>query len=260
MRLLYTGLVALMVLILASCGNPKELRYFQGEFDTAKLAKLNYTEPLIQIGDILSITVFSDNIEASVPYNMSLPPTTSATSGQSNTMLGYEVDNNGNIQMAGLGTLKVSGLTIAQLQGLLDQKLEKLLSHPFYNIKFLNFKVTVLGDVNHPGTFTFPVQKVSIMDVLGMSGDLTIYGKRDNILIIREQDGKREFGRVNLKSPDIFKSDWFYLKQNDVVYVDMLDKKAIATDQTMRWIAISTAVLSTASIITTLIITIDNHK
>jgi polysaccharide export outer membrane protein len=260
MRLLYTGLVALLVLILASCGNPKELRYFQGNFDTAKLSKVNYVEPVIQTGDILSIQVFSDNMDASVPYNMAISNSISASSGQSNTMLGYEVDNNGNIQMAGLGTLQVRDLSIQQLQGLLDKKFEQLLSHPFYNIKFLNFKVTVLGDVNHPGTFTFPVQKVSIMDLLGVAGDLTIYGKRDNVLIVREQDGKREFGRINLKSPDVFTSDWFYLKQNDVVYVDLLDKKAVTTDQTMRWIGISSAVLSTASIITTLIITIDNHK
>jgi len=98
------------------------------------------------------------------------------------------------------------------------------------------------------------------MDALGMAGDLTIYGKRDNILVVREKDGKREFGRLNLKSPDIFQSEWFYLQQNDMVYVDMLDKKAITTDQTTRWIGITTAILSTASIITTLIITLSNHK
>ncbi|MBV4357831.1 polysaccharide biosynthesis/export family protein [Pinibacter aurantiacus] len=258
MRLSYTGLIALLVIILASCGNPKELRYFQGEFDTAKLSQVNYKEPVIQAGDIISIKVYSDDNAAADPYNMISNAMASTTAP--NTSMGYEVDNAGNIQMAGLGTLKVSDLTILQLQGLLDKKFEKLLSHPYYNIRFLNFKVTVLGDVGRPGTYTFPVQKVSILDVLGMAGDLTIYGKRDNILIVREKDGKREFGRLNLKSPDIFKSDWFYLQQNDMVYVDMLDKKAIATDQTMRWIGISTAVISTAAVITTLIITISNNQ
>lgn len=257
MRLSYTGLIALLVLILASCGNPKELRYFQGNFDTTKLSQVNYQEPVIQTGDVLSIKVYSDNNTAADAYNMisnSVNVTTSG--GQPNTMIGYEVDGKGYIQMAGLGALKVGDLTILQLQQLLDQKFATLLINPYYNIRFLNFKVTVLGDVSRPGTYNFPVQKVSILDALGMSGDLTIYGKRDNVLIIREQDGKRVFGRLNLLSPDIFKSDWFYLKQNDIVYVDMLNKKAVTTDQTMRWIAITSSVATLAA----LIISITSHK
>jgi polysaccharide export outer membrane protein len=259
MRLKYTGLVALLIVILASCGNPKELRYFQGNFDTAKLSQVIYKEPVIQTGDILSIKVYSDNNLAADAYNMISNAANIQTSASApNMMLGYEVDKNGYIQMAGLGALKVGDLTTTQLQQLLDQKFAKLLINPYYNIRFINFKITVLGDVNHPGTFTFPVQKVNIMDALGAAGDLTIYGKRNNILVVREQDGKRTFGRLNLLSPDIFKSEWYYLQQNDVVYVDMLDKKAITTDQTMRWIAISTSIISTAAIITTLIITIHN--
>lgn len=260
MRLSHTGLIALLLLILASCGNPKELRYFQGEFDTTKLSQVNFKEPVIQAGDVLSIKVYSDDNAAADTYNMISNANSASSGAQSNTMMGYEVDQKGYIQMAGLGNLKVADLTIVQLQEMLDKKFEKLLNHPYYNIRFLNFKITVLGDVNKPGTYTFPVQKVSVLDVLGMAGDLTIYGKRDNVLIVREKDGKREFGRLNLKSPDIFKSDWFYLQQNDVMYVDMLDKKAIATDQTMRWIGITTAVISTAAIITTLVITISNNK
>ncbi|MDH7463649.1 polysaccharide biosynthesis/export family protein [Chitinophagaceae bacterium 26-R-25] len=256
MRLSYTGLIALLVLMLASCGNPKELRYFQGEFDTAKLSQVNYSDPVIQAGDVLSIKVYSDDNAAADPYNMISTASGASASTQPNTMMGYEVDNAGYIQMAGLGPLKVSDLTFLQLQGVLDKKFEKLLNHPYYNIRFLNFKITILGDVSRPGTYTFPVQKVSIMDALGMAGDLTIYGKRDNILVVREKDGKREFGRLNLKSPDIFKSEWFYLKQNDMVYVDMLNKKAVTTDQTMRWIGISTSIASMAA----LIISITSHK
>jgi len=129
MRLSYTGLIALLVLILASCGNPKELRYFQGNFDTAKLSSINYKEPVIQTGDILNITVYSDDVAATAPYNMLSSP--SATT-QQNTMMGYEVDKAGYIQMAGLGPLKVSDSTIQQLQLELDRKFEKLLIHPYY--------------------------------------------------------------------------------------------------------------------------------
>jgi len=249
MRLIYTGLAALLVLILGSCGNPKELRYFQGTFDTAKLSQVNYQEPIIQTGDVLSIKVYSDSKEAAALYNMMNTESASAASAGQSTQMGYEVDKNGCIQMAGLGALKVSELTLLQLQQLLDNKFKTLLINPYYNIRFLNFKVTILGDVNRPGSYTFPVQKVSIMDALGIAGDLTIYGKRDNVLIVREQDGKREFGRLNLLSPDVFKSEWYYLKQNDVIYVDMQNKKAVTTDQTMRWIAITTSVATLAALI-----------
>ncbi len=253
MRLTYLGFLVLFALAFASCGNPKELRYFQGDFDTAKLSKINYKEPVIQTGDVIYIKVYSDNNKEAVePYNMI---STSMGGGQvSNiSMYGYLVDQSGNIQMAGLGTLNITGLTIEGLRVLLDNKFKGILLNPYYNISFLNFKVTVLGDVTRSGTMTFPVQKVSILDVLGASGDLTMFGKRDNILIIREQNGKREFGRINLLSPDVFNSPWYYLQQNDVVYVDMFDKKAVTTDQTMRWLAITSSVLSLATIIVALV-------
>lgn len=254
MRSTYILLFGHIVVMLASCGNPKELRYFQGSFDSAKLSQINYKEPVIQTGDVLSIRVYSDNNkEAIEPYNMVALPGMQTAGTTNITSSGYLVNEEGYIQMPGLGSIKVAGITLSELQKLLDVKFKGLLSNPYYNISFLNFKITVLGDVGHAGTFTFPTQKVSIMDVLGMSGDLTMYGRRSNILIIREQNGKREFGRINLLSPDVFNSPWYYLQQNDIVYVDMLDKKAVSTDQTIRWIGITTSVLSLATIIITLV-------
>ena len=235
-----------------SCGGSRNLNYFQGQPDTTSGRQLNIPEPVIQRGDLVSIVVYSDNPEATAIYNQ--PQMNTGLSGAgTGTTAGYLVDNRGNIQFQGLGELHVEGLSKLELAALLDSKLRgTLLKNPYYNIRFMNYKVTVLGDVNAPGVYSIPNERVSILEALALAGDLTPFGRRDNVLIIRESSNEREFGRLDLTKPDIFSSPFFYLQQNDVVVVEASRQKTTANDQTtLRNISIATSIVSTLAIIIT---------
>jgi len=242
----------------------------QGKFDTAKLSEINVPEPVFRKGDLISIIVYSDNPAATALYNQSLIVMGEAPSGSNNTNSGggsgstsgatssvnspsspgYLVDDQGNITFQGLGILHVEGITKAQLRAMLDQKLKDVLNNPYYTIRFLNYRFTMLGEVNRPGIFNIPGEKVSILEGLGLSGDMTFYGRRDNVLIIRDSNGKREFGRLDLTKPDIMSSPYFYLQQNDVVIVEATKRKVMASDQvTARNITIAASVVSTLAIV-----------
>ena len=263
------GLVCVMVMS-SSCGNIRNLTYMQGKFDTARLSKINIPEPVIEKGDILSIIVYSDNPGATAIYNQSVVPgagTTSASTGgtsgstpsgngggSSPTSQGYLVDDSGNIQFQGIGNLHILGLTKAQLKELLDTKFDSkvggVLNNPYYTIRFLNYRFTMLGEIAHPGIFTIPGEHISLLDAIGLAGDLTFYGRRDNITVIREKEGKREFGRMDLTKPEILASPYFYLQQNDVVIVEANSRKVAANDQlSIRNISIAVSVVSTLAIL-----------
>lgn len=252
-HLLALILIALLGLT-ASCGNIKQLTYLQGPIDTVAFRDINFIEPTIQKGDVLSITVYSDNQLASSLFNQggSSAPVSSQSSGATPTagLSGYLVGEDGNIRLYGLGLVKVEGITRSQLSNLLArQYTEKdLLQNPFVETRFLNFKITMVGDVNGPGVYTFPTDKVNIFDALAMAGDLTTYAKRDYLLIVREQNGTRSFARLDLTNPNIFNSPFFYLQQNDMIVVDPHKVKATVNDQTLRYISIVTSLVSLVAI------------
>ncbi|MDP4252088.1 MAG: polysaccharide biosynthesis/export family protein, partial [Bacteroidota bacterium] len=251
---------------LSSCGSTRPLVYMQGAFDTAQLSQVNAVEPVIGKGDILSIIVFSDNPEATKIYNQSLiamssAPASSSDNGQSSgsrvvsggsspSAGGYQVNENGNIMFQGIGLLHVEGLTKAQLMDTLDVRLSPFLQHPYYSIRFLNYKFTMLGEVAKPGVVSIPGERVNLLEAIALAGDLTFFGRRDNVLVIRESNNKREFARLDLTRPDIMKSPYFYLQQNDVVIVEPNKKKIAANDMaTTRNISIALAVVSTFAIV-----------
>ena len=252
----------LFVIILSSCGSTRPYVYLQGQFDTARLSQVKITDPLIQKGDQISIVVYSDNPEATKIYNQPLivaPTTTNGIgTGESSTQglgnapsgSGYLVDEDGDIDFQTLGRLHVSGLTRMQLKQLLDSKLKEYLKNPYYNIRFLNNRFTILGEVSHPGIFSIPSEHINLLEAISIAGDLTFYGRRDNILVIREQNGKREFGRMDITKPEIMASPYFYLQQNDIVIIEQNRKKASASDQiTTRNISILTSIVSTIAIL-----------
>ena len=250
--------LAVMFFSFGSCGNPRQLTYLQGSFDTTKLSQLNAAEPIIRKGDLLSIIVFSDNPEATRIYNQSLITTASSSyaastpglGGSSPAAPGYQVDENGNIIFQGLGLLHVEGLTKSQLKDTLNGRLTEFLSHPYYNIRFLNYKFTMLGEIGKPGIISIPGERINLLEALSLAGDMTFYGRRDNILIIRESNGKREFARLDITKPEIMLSPYFYLQQNDVVIVEANKKKIAANDQaTIRNVSIVATVVSTFAII-----------
>jgi polysaccharide export outer membrane protein len=262
----YGLFMVLLACLFGSCANTRQFTLMQGQFDTARLSQINVSEAVIQKGDLLSIIVYSDNPGATAIFNQSVITTTgngtnSNTGGGTGSTTGaitavapaspgYQVDDKGNIQFQGIGLLRVEGLTKRQLSDTLDSKLKEYLKNPYYTIRFLNYRFTMLGEVSRPGIFSIPGEKVNLLEALGLAGDLTFYGRRDNVLFIRQNNGKREFARLDLTKPEIMASPYFYLQQNDVVIVEANKKKAVANDQiTVRNISIASTVVATLAIL-----------
>jgi polysaccharide export outer membrane protein len=233
-----------------SCGSTKGLILVHGKFDTAKLSVVSPVEPIIRKGDILSIIVFSDNPEATRIYNQSLVNTGVSVSGTGSTPPGYQVDVKGNIVFQGLGEIYVEGLTKAALKDTLDLRLKPFLQHPYYSIRFLNYKFTMMGEVAHPGVVSIPGERVNMLEAIALAGDLTSYANRDSVFIIRETNNKREFAWMNLTKPEIMASPYFYIQQNDIIIVEPNKKKSVANDiVTTRNITLGLAIISTLAVL-----------
>jgi polysaccharide export outer membrane protein len=260
-KTLFAGVCVCAVMAGASsCVSTRSLQYMQGSFDTAKLSTYNLPQLIIQKGDLLSIVVYSDNPAASAIYNQAGAAVVSGVSAASSAVMpnaamptqGYLVNETGDIQFQSLGTLHVEGLTKTQLTDTLNRRLAVYLTNPYCNVRFLNYKITVIGDVARPASYNIPAERVNILEALGLAGDLNVTARRDNVLVVREQNGKREWGRIDLTKPDIFTSPFYQLQQNDVVYVDLSKSKAVAADQTtLRNISIATSIVSTIAIVIT---------
>jgi polysaccharide export outer membrane protein len=218
-------------------------------------------EPIIQSGDILSVVFFSDNPEATTIYNQQQRVasllnqgmnTSSAGVTSGNVMLqeGYLVDPEGFINLQTLGRVQVAGLTKKEVQALLIQKINPFLKNPHVDIRFLNYRVTILGEVNRPGVYPVQGEKINLLQLIGLAGDFTIYGRRDNILIIRENGKERESVRIDLRKTDIFNSPYYYLAQNDIVVIEPnLKKPGVDEQATQRNLTIATAIASMVSVV-----------
>ncbi|WP_029038371.1 polysaccharide biosynthesis/export family protein [Salinimicrobium xinjiangense] len=216
-------LLMLSLLLTTSCVSRKKIAYFQDlpELQTeVDLAKSNLE---IQPNDLLTITVSAANIEAVQPFNLPLTSAPSLAGGGVNGRMelqSYLVDSDGNIEFPVLGTVRVAGLTRQELVEKLKKEISVYVQNPIVNIKIVNFQVTVLGEVVRPGTFTVPDERISLPKALGLAGDLSIYGQRDNVLVMRETGGKTEYKYIDLTSSDFINSPYYYLQQNDVIYVE----------------------------------------
>lgn len=232
-------------LLLFSCRTAKPVQYLQGPIDTAALSQVNIPEPVIQKGDLVGITVYSDNPEATASFNQqmttSLLPNAISGAGTdgatvtagtaSPSMPGYLVDAKGNIRFQSLGELHVEGLTKAGLEDMLKEKLAKYLMNPYCNIRFLNYKFTMLGEVTRQGVYSIPGERISILEALGMAGDISMFGLKDSIIVVRETNGKRNFGYLDVSNPEVFTSPYYYLQQNDIVIVKANPKKPDVSEQ-----------------------------
>lgn len=214
-------LLAVIILFCTSCASKKNLVYFQPDsVELNTLYELN--APKLQPGDILAISVTADDVRATVPFNQVSPyqggaGTITATNPFIPT---YAIDANGEIDFPKVGKIKLAGKTRTQAMDLLRQEVGRYIVDPGISMVVRNFRVTVLGEVVRPGTFTIENDRVTIMEALGLAGDLTIYGRRQNVLLIREQDGKKQEFRLDLTKRETMNSPAYYLTQNDVVYVE----------------------------------------
>ncbi|WP_347158213.1 polysaccharide biosynthesis/export family protein [Pontibacter chitinilyticus] len=248
-------LYALCLLFMFSCRSAKDLAYFKDLPDNAVYSEKisNETEPKIQPDDLLNITVSSLNPEANALFNKGVLITPSSTStGVSSSRAGeegYLVDKDGNIEFPVLGKVNVGGLTKQQAKAKLMAELQNYLKDPSVNIRFINFRVTVIGEVKNPSTFTIPSEKINVLEALGLAGDMTSYGKRENVLLIREENGVRKLARLDLNSKEVLNSPYFYLQQNDVVYVEPNKIRTIQATTNTRNISLLLSVISVTTLI-----------
>jgi polysaccharide export outer membrane protein len=214
-------------------------KYFADVSDSAKITKIatsNYEESTIQSDDILYVAIYS--VDASTPVTSNVVsvipgvnPNSIPTIDNQLITSGYTIDKTGNVTLPIIGSLHIEGLTIPEARDKITEVAAKFYKAPTVIVRYLNFKITILGEVNHPGSFNIPNEKLNLLDAIGYAGDLTIYGKRSNVLLIRKQpDGVVNFVRINLNNTDFMKSPYFYLKENDVIYVETLKTKITGSD------------------------------
>jgi polysaccharide export outer membrane protein len=219
--------------LLFSCVSNKKVPYFKDVPDTTAtpytVKECEYAEPLIQPDDILSITIQTIDPQNAVVLNqvsIANSSTVSATGSQVTT--GFLVDKEGYVEIPIIGKTKLVGLSTFKARDVIREKVSVYFKDPSVLVRYANYKITILGEVARPGTYTVPNEKVSLLDAIGLAGDLTVFGKRFNVLLIRENGNKKEFVRFDLNSTDIFKSPYYYLKQNDIIYIEPTKAKVAA--------------------------------
>jgi len=255
------GLVAsaILCLLLGSCGSGKNIAYFKNA-DTIDLsASRGLFDARIMPKDLLTITVSTTDPKASMPFNLSVTNTLNNT-GSLYTGAGalqtYLVDNDGYINFPVVGAVKVGGLTKRQCETRIREQILPYMSkseNPIVTVKMASFKVAVAGEVKSPGIFNVDQEKISIMEALARAGDLTIYGKRDNVLLMREDStGQKSFHRINLNDANLVNSPYYYLQQNDYIYVEpnkvQAQNSAIGSSVTI-WFSVLSVVTSVASLV-----------
>ncbi|MCX2740974.1 polysaccharide biosynthesis/export family protein [Pontibacter anaerobius] len=246
-------LITLCILTFTSCTNTKDAIYF------SQIGNVEYSEfqaedlePVIQKNDLLSISVSSINPEATKIFNIhNLALNNSySTANSTGTAAGYLVDQEGFILFPYLGKFKAAGLTKKSLREAITSELvdRRLLIEPIVDVRYINYKVSILGEVAKPSVITVPNEKITLLEALGLAGDLTIYANRSNILLIREEEGKKKLTRIDLTTDELFASPYYYLKSNDIIYVEPNKAKIQSTNSTRQWLPVILSGLSVAVI------------
>lgn len=256
-------LCALLALGIVACGSHQDLAYFQEIMESGALDSNSGQINTIQPGDVLTISVSSSTPELAVPYNLfsarsQIASAVSSANSSSRVISnvsyeGYTVDVDGNIQFPVLGKIQVGGLTRAEIADKIKAMLENVMPDPVVTVTLVNFYVTVIGEVARPGTYNFPGDRLTLLEALGFAGDLSVYGNRERVMVIREENGSRHVEILNLKSKNIFSSPYFYLKQNDVVYVEAVGAKAKSVSTFSTYFPIITSLASLGTSITMII-------
>ena len=252
-------MMAVCALVMASCTSYKNVPYLQNaEEIMAVQAELPLYDAKIMPKDLLTVTVNTTDPEAAAPFNMTVQTAqnlaTSRTSYSQPVLQQYLVNNEGSIDFPVLGTLKVGGLTKNEAEDMIREKLKPYLKEvPIVTVRMSNYKISVLGEVARPGTFTVSNEKVNVLEALAMAGDLTIWGMRDNVKLVREDaTGKREIIELDLTNAEIITSPYYYLQQNDILYISPNKTKAKNSDigsSTSLWFSATSILVSVASLL-----------
>ena len=252
MRIFLPLLVALSI-VLGSCGTQNRIiyNYLEDANDTTVKKDVVIQEPIIQKNDLLHIMVYSESTDPTIDPLFNLPMTQNAGGGSGNQtqLTGFLVDANGFIKFPRVGDIKAEGLTKTELANIIQDRLKAQLQNPTVMIRFMNFRVTVLGEVGSPGVLSIQTEKLSLLEALGMAGDITEFGKKTAVRVIRESNGKREVGVIDMTSQQMFESPYYHLKQNDVVLVEQTKYKVQQTEQdrVVRQIGLVTGIITAAA-------------
>ncbi len=249
---------AVLCLTLGSCGSSKQIAYFQNADSLNYAASKGLFDAKIMPKDLLTITVSTTDPKAATPFNLSVTNTLNATgylSTGAGSLQTYLVDNNGFINFPVVGELKVGGMTKRQCENYIRDKILPYMSkteNPIVTVKMASFKVTVAGEVKSPGVFNVDQEKISVIEALARAGDLTIYGKRGNVLLIREDEtGQKSVHRLNLNDANLINSPYYYLQQNDYLYVEpnsVQAKNSAIGSSTTIWFSVVSILTSVASL------------
>jgi polysaccharide export outer membrane protein len=205
----------LFLLVLSSCVSKKEVVYFQNAKDFETIVDTDTFNPKFKVDDIISIFVSTFDMEAAAPFNLFI----SAGNNSNPQLIDYLIDVDGNIDFPVLGKIKLLGLSVQEAQELFKEKLALYLKDPIVNIRILNFRISVLGEVDRPGRYEVSGQRITILEAIALAGDLGIKGERENVMVIRDFNGAKTYTKVDLTNKELFNSPVYYLTQNDVVYV-----------------------------------------
>lgn len=241
-----TLIVAL--LLTTSCATKKDIVYFQNASDFETLVDKNSFTPKFKVDDLVSIHVSTLDNQASAPFNLFRG---ASEGGIRPEQVDYLIDQAGEIDFPVIGKIKIAGLSSEEVRVLLRERLSDYLKDPIINIRLQNYTVTVLGEVNKPGTYPIAGERVTILKALGFAGDLTIKGKRENVMVIRDLDGTKVYTRIDLTSKAALSSPVYYLTQNDVVYVEPNNSaiKTSSLDNRASILVSIASVLITSSVI-----------
>lgn len=214
----------LIALAMSSCVSRSKMVYLANATQTDISNTAATYEPKIQVDDILQLVITAENSDVVAPYNLKRVQISSDQVGSSdqssNLLMTYLVDSNGDIDMPQIGLVHIAGKTRREAIQEIKNKLSEYITEPLVSLRIANFKISVLGEVNRPDTYTVTGERITLLEAISKAGDLTIQGKRDNIIVIREVDGNRTINRVDLTNSDFITSPFYYLAQNDVVYVE----------------------------------------
>lgn len=209
--------ILLVVLIFTSCKSKKQMIYFQNVNNNEKINNEAFNKAqLLKPNDLISVTVLAFDMDAVAIFNgQGL-----AGEGTTGGVKTYLIGSDGNIEFPLLGKVKMAGITRNEATNLLRSKISEYVKDPIVNLELKNFRVTVLGEVARPGVYKVDNERITLLEALGLAGDMTIFGERKNVLVVRETDGKKSYNRIDLTTDEVFKSPVYYLSQNDVVYVE----------------------------------------
>lgn len=258
MKKLLILFILAMGLILPSCANRKKIVYFQSSEGDSTVMDLQSYEMRYRTGDFLYIQVAGATPEAVEIFNPEMAKLRETYTGDYRSdnpqTTGYIIDKEGNINFPVLGKIKAAGKTKLELEQTLLEKLDGHIDMPVLNIRLRNFKISVLGDVRSPGTYTIATERVTLLEAIGIAGDLNITAKRKNVLVIRSSYGKKQEFRIDLTKNDLFSSPVYYLQQNDVVYIEPNQAKM----NTSKFSPVYSILISVSSLIITTVVLITN--